>query len=197
MGDLDLYSVAYLIFRLAPFILVASFLVPSLLFMDMKGVVYLAGLLIACGLTTMCEGMIPKPEVPVPPKLKCSIISAGESGLYSEIPISMTVYSYTFWFLFMFILNVNPGHMADAIQQNMMVIVVFTLIIFTEGLWLVNNQCVSNWLFLLAACVVGCGVGAIWGSIIVAAKSPGLQYVSNDNQTCSLNKKTFKCKKTG
>ena len=198
MPTLNAYNVMYLAFRMAPFIIVAAFVMPCILFSDVKGIVYLAGLMIACGLSTLCENAVPESDDKLTPNLKCSIISAGEDGLYSAIPISMTVYSYTFWFLFMFILHVNKvtnAGMTSTIQNNIPFLICFPLLIVAEALWLHNNQCVKGWLYTFAAFMIGGIVGVLWGFIITKAESPNLQYMSNDNKTCALDKRKFNCTK--
>ena len=112
-------NILYLAFRLFPFILVTYFTLQSLLNWDLKGIVYLVGLIFACVLSVVfgksgfitegVSGMIPDP--------KCNIITLGESGPLTNIPLSVTIYSYTFFYLLIFILNLanttTPGGVLD------------------------------------------------------------------------------------
>ena len=51
--ELNIITIIYLFFRLAPFIIVCFFSLQSIFNQDLKGFIYLVGLLIACFVSTM------------------------------------------------------------------------------------------------------------------------------------------------
>ena len=57
--QLNIVSLIYLFFRLAPFIIVSYFALQSLFNQDLKGVIYLVGLLIASVVTILVGNILP------------------------------------------------------------------------------------------------------------------------------------------
>jgi hypothetical protein len=57
--ELNIITLLYLFFRLAPFIIVCYFSLSSILNQDVKGLIYLIGLLIACFTTYLVGSIIP------------------------------------------------------------------------------------------------------------------------------------------
>ena len=202
-------NVAYLAFRLMPFILVASFVLQSIINWDMKGIVYLAGLMMACGSNVFLNSMAGPSEQPLEPNPTCGLISLGENQtMFSQFPISITVYSYTFWFLFMFILNlarakkdsnlsqIKSADLATALQENIPILIGFPLLIVAEGMWIQANQCSPSWLYSFGAMSVGGLWGFLWGLTIMMTNSERLQYISRAGvDVCSRPTKTlYRCK---
>ena len=207
----NISNVLYLSFRLGPFIMVCCFLLQSILNWDMKGIVYLAGLLMACLANVIVNSQISTPLAEYLPNPACGIISLGAEGgdtFYSKLPISMTVYSYTFWFLFMFVVNLgrNPSdnnlgdirgsNLSSALQQNIPILVFFPLLMLMETAWISGNQCVPSWLYTFASFAVGGMVGFIWGLAMIMTNSPMLQYINKPGiDVCTMaSKKVFQCK---
>ena len=97
--ELNIISFSYLFLRLAPFILVCFFTLTSIFNQDFKGLVYIAGLLFSSFTTiafgNMLSDFIPiidavnKPEV-------CNMITVGQSGDISKLPLGQSVISFTF-----------------------------------------------------------------------------------------------------
>ena len=57
--ELNLINILYMFFRLAPFIIVSYFTLQSLFNQDLKGVMYLLGLLLASFATVMVASILP------------------------------------------------------------------------------------------------------------------------------------------
>ena len=215
---IDITNVSYLSFRMAPFIIVCYFILQSLLNWDLKGIIYLAGLLFCSVSIVLLNGpmniLFPRePTDPLIPSPKCSVISLGENGsVLSNIPLSIAVYSYTFFYLFIFILNLgnsrdNKGVLGDsglsgrelstAFRQNMPIMIIFPLLLVLESLWIVNNNCVWKPLFfILTSFLVGGLVGILWAITITSIKNNNLMYLSNAGiDVCSRPSQTyFRCK---
>ena len=190
---LNLTNIFYTAYRLFPFILVSFFTLSSLLNQDLKGIIYLAGLLIACFLSSVV-GNSEVFDTTLNDKDDdyskiCNALVLGKDSPFSRLPLSMTVFSYTFFYLIFVIAKYKLAN------QNVMSIILFIVLIIADWVWNTTFQCNSHER-LFAALIIGCGVGLGWGAIIDSTKQVELQYfngISNKN-VCKVNaKQKFKC----
>ena len=209
-------NVSYLAFRMAPFIIVTFFVLQSILNVDIKGIIYLAGLLMVCTIITYMNGIVSSitgDTEEILPNAKCSIITLGEAGGYlSKIPLSLTVYSFTFFYLLIFVLNTastNPKGVLDsksisklsintALQQNVPLLIIFPSLIILESFWLLTNNCVQNILIRGGIAIILGGIGGVcWSLLISSIGKPELQYLSKSGvDVCNRpSKSLYKCKK--
>ena len=210
---IDITNVSYLSFRMAPFIIVSYFILQSLLNWDLKGIIYLAGLLFCSLAIVLLNGpmkfFFPEPANRDLPDGRCSIISLGDGGnLLSSIPLSVAVYSYTFFYMLIFIFNLgnksdNKGVLGSsslsgsdlnaAFQQNIPTLVVFPLLCILEVSWILMNKCVYEPMFFITcSIVVGSVFGVLWGILITSLKNPDLMYLSKSGvEVCSRPSKTY------
>ena len=65
--DLNVINILYMFFRLAPFIIVSYFTLQSLFNQDIKGVIYIIGLLVTSIIIVICGNILQKFSPP-----KCS-----------------------------------------------------------------------------------------------------------------------------
>jgi hypothetical protein len=204
MSSLNLTNIFYIAYRLFPFILVSFFTLSSLLNQDLKGIIYLAGLLIACFSSSVVGNLDPfkrnnnsspnpNSNTDVADYTKvCNALVLGESGPFSNIPLSMTVFSYTFFYLIYVIGKYNLA------SQNVISIIIFTLLIIVDGVWNVYFNCNTK-LNLLVALIIGGGIGALWSFIIDSTKQVELQYfngIANKNVCKVSPKQKFRCTTT-
>ena len=209
---MDITNVSYLAFRMAPFIIVSFFVLQSLLNWNLKGIIYLAGLLFCTTAVFLLDG---KKETEGESKIdsKCSIISLGANGnLLFKTPLSLAVYCYTFFYLLIFIFNLgnrtdNKGILGNmknsdfntAFKQNIPTMIIFPLLIILEIYWLTINKCIQDpsYIYILTSMTIGSSIGVLWGIIITSMNNPNLMYLSKDNvDVCSRPSKTyFSCKK--
>jgi hypothetical protein len=168
---LDISNVFYLCFRLGPFLVVSYFLFQSVLNWELRGLMYLCGLLLASGLAYLCNGPVnslfpAKAGFVFTQNAKCNVISLGENGrLLSQIPLSVCVYAYTFFYLSMFLVG-SPSSTSTSIYvtltQNIPTFVLFPALCGLEIFWIVANNCVPQPLFsILAAVLISGAVGII------------------------------------
>ena len=103
--ELNVFTITYLFLRLSPFIIVCFFSLASIFNQDFKGLIYLIGLIISCFITITVGSPISKTingmlslnrgEEPI-----CkSLITLGNTTL-SELPLSQTIFGFTFFYLF-------------------------------------------------------------------------------------------------
>ena len=200
--SLDVSNIAYLGFRLAPFIIVFYFVFQTILNFEIRGFVYMAGLSLSCVLIYFCNPLLLSlfpPKSPLVSKnAKCNIISLGNEGSpLSEIPLSIAVYTYTFMYLLMFMVatgdNVNL-----ALSQNIPTLVIFPLLCMFEIFWIVTNNCITEPVFLIiASMVLSGGVAVAWALLVISLKINKLHYTQNTDlgHVCDRPSKTlFRCK---
>jgi hypothetical protein len=209
---MDITNVSYLAFRMAPFIIVSFFVLQSLLNWNLKGIIYLAGLLFCTAAIYLVDGSIGN-AVRQEVDSKCSIISLGANGdLLFKTPLSLAVYCYTFFYLLIFIFNLgnrkdnkgmlgktNSTDLNTAFQQNIPTMIIFPLLIILEIWWLTLNKCIQDppHIFIITSIAIGSVIGVLWGIMITSLKNPNLMYLSKDGvEVCSRPSKTyFSCKK--
>lgn len=183
-------NILYLAFRLGPFIVVSSLILQSILKWDPRGLVYLIGLLIAYSTNMFLSKQVaPQQSGNQEQNPKCGIISLGERGnTLSSLPLSIAVYSYTFFYMLTFILYQN------AAEQNIPTLVFFPLLIFMETMWIIVHSCAGT-LYTIASLIAAGIVGIGWSAFLIYLNKPGLAYVSNGNlDVCSRPQKTyFRC----
>ena len=138
---IDLTNIFYIAFRLAPFILVCFFVLESILNWDLKGIIYLFGLLVTCSIVVMSNSGIHRMQgenvqttdtasdiksVDIVNNLvKCNTFAIGPNGekLSKYLPLSTAVFSYTFFYLLIFIIglasNAPKGMTAPGVQYKL------------------------------------------------------------------------------
>ena len=194
--DLNIVNIFYLFFRLAPFIIISYFTLESIFNQDLKGLIYLVGLIIASVFTIVLGNIIPQPDVDLAPtndkysKAKCNTLTLGSNEPISRLPLSQTVFGYTLAYLSYFI-GVN-----NLTTQNIPVFVIFPILIVADIFWSVSNACSSN-AELLSALIMGGIVGSIWGLVIDSTNMANLAYYSgvSNKEVCSQPKRSlYRCR---
>ena len=186
----NLVSIGYLCFRLAPFILVCMLSLTSILYQDFKGIIYIAGLLIACVFAILIGN---NPFIVIPPidnnNLVCNLITLTENGPLSKIPLSLVTFTYTAGYMGCIIIKHKLA------LQNIPSLIIFPMLIISDIIWQLNHAC-SGLQAILLSIVVGMSVGIAWAYVIDSIKNTNLLYFNgiSNAQTCSRpSKQSFKC----
>ena len=175
----NIVNLLYLFFRMAPFIIVSYFTLQSVFNQDLKGLIYLVGLLVASVVTILIGNILPQEDK--------SLIS---NQPISRLPLSQTVFGYTLAYLSYFI-SVNSLQ-----TQNIPMFIIFPIVILADIFWNVNNGCSSN-IMLLSALILGGLVGALWAMIIDSTKMANLTYfsgISNKDVCSQPSKSMYRCR---
>jgi hypothetical protein len=184
--QLTLSSILYLFFRLSPFILVCFFVIGSVINSELKGFVYLIGLVFAC---SMCRVFSPDNSSSSEKPLICNSFSIN--GVYdTSSPMSLAVFSFTFFYL------VFPIGKYKLAIHNIPTLIMFPLLILGEVFWILSYDCFPVLNCAIAIIVAG-GIGAGWAAIIDKVKLRGLQYfnVGTNAEVCTRpSKHKFRCK---
>jgi len=201
----------YLFLRLAPFILICFFSISSIFNGDLRGIVYLVGLILAAGGSILIGGIMPSSWTDSPAAVPgiCDIVSIG-SGLFSKIPLGQTILSFTFFYLYQ-TMKKNDENNKDlhSRSRNWPTIYFFVLLIFAD--MFINTGILTNvktylkmstsycydWRQSLLALGTGMLFGIIWANTIYSTDSPELIYFPKykNNEKCEkASNKTFTCK---
>jgi len=188
MNELNIISLFYVAFRLAPFILVCFFTLTSVFNQDLKGFIFLIGLLLASFIAIILGNSSNYFVIETTEDHElygnitkvCNVLNLGKDGPISNIPLSTVVFSYTFGYLVYLI------HQGGTQMQNLPTLILFPLLIIGDVFWNWKNGC-SKPVSVALAIVVGSVVGLIWASIIYSLKMKNLLYFnsSSNRETCS------------
>lgn len=198
MNSLNLASIAYISFRLAPFILVSFFSISSILNQDLKGLMYICGLLLTTVLSIIAgntfKNMFERNTESDNDEYNnatrvCNLLTLSDNGPISNIPLSQVVFSYTFGYLVYIIQKYG------LYSQNVPTLLFFPLLMAADFYWNSSKKCVTPFASL-AAMLLGIAGGAGWAGLIDSLKITKLQYfsgLSNTGSCSAASKQTLKC----
>ena len=192
--ELNIITIIYLFFRLAPFIIVCFFSLQSVFNQDLKGFIYLVGLLIACFVSTMVGSLpgikdISNTNVDKN-NLFCKFIQLKNDGFMSNLPLGQTVLSFTFFYLGYIILKYN------LVNQNIAAVILFLLLIIGDFIWNSSHKC-ANVVTLVVSFIIGSTVGMFWAYIIDSTGKVDLQLFNgiSNKEICSRPSRTiYRCR---
>lgn len=178
--ELNLNSLLYLFFRLSPFIIVCFFTLGSILNSELKGFVYLIGLIFTCFMSTQFTSLLGDKATDQAKAPICNLYTVN-SILADITPMSLVILSYTFFYL------VFPIGKYKLAIDNVPVLIFFPLLILGEAYWVISKGCFSV-LNCFLAFIVGGGLGVAWAALIDATKLRGLQYynIGSNRERCSV-----------
>ena len=186
--DLNLNSLLYLFFRLSPFIIVCFFTLSSIFNSELKGLVYLIGLVFTCFMGSQIVSALGEVGISGASSPVCSSFTIN--GFVNDVtPLSLVILSYTFFYL------VYPIVKYKLVADNVILLVFFPILLLAEIYWNISRNC-----FPMLNCfwglLVGGGLGVIWAMIIDATKLRGLQYynIGSNRERCTrASKQRFVC----
>lgn len=202
MNNIDLFSFLYIAFRFAPFILVSYFTLSSVFNQDLKGFVYLGGLLIACFITVLVSNsagdmlLFKNQQSDVDNDMfngitkVCNLMTLSKTGPISNIPLSLLVLVYTLFYLSAFIWRYKLA------SQNVPTLIILPLLVIGEIFWHTYNQCAGP-IAVIAAIVLGVGLGTGFAYAVMNSGNKNLTYFSgiSNKESCSAAKnQVFRCK---
>ena len=191
--DLNLINILYMFFRLAPFIIISYFTLQSVLNQDLKGVIYLVGLIVTTAITVGIGGFLPEEKGLTPTdysKIRCTQLTIGNNQPISKLPLSQTVFGYTLTYLSYFI-GVN-----NLQTQNITTFILFPIVILADIMWSTRNLC-STPKYLMISLIISGIFGFLWAMIIESTGMPNLSYISgiSNKDICSRpSKSLYKCR---
>ena len=192
--ELNIINLLYLFFRLAPFIIVSFFTMSSIINQDIKGVIYIIGLIATCFLKIIIGNVMPISGGDVAGEDKlvnpvCNLISLGDNVTFSKVPLGQTILMFTF-FYFVYVIAIH-----NLALTNIPTLVFFPSLIIADMWWNLKNNCYGL-LSILVASIIGGGCGVAWSAIIDGYGQPSMMYYnvgSNANVCSRPSKQLFKC----
>jgi hypothetical protein len=194
--DFNVINILYMFFRLAPFIIVSYFALQSIFNQDLRGLIYLIGLLVTSIVVILLGNILKKfspPKGLMPTdysKIRCTQLTLGNSQPISVLPLSQTVFGYTLAYLGYFI-SIN-----NLQTQNIATFIIFPILIVADMMWSTVNLC-SSPKYLLISLILAALLGTLWAMIIDSTNSPDLAYMSgiSNKDVCSKpTKSLYKCR---
>jgi hypothetical protein len=174
-----------LILQLIPFILICYFLLYSLLYNSMSGLMVIVGLIVSMTITTLFINTLHTGDSKSISNL-CGMINIP--GVSSRVPFSQTIYCFIFAYLLFTTLLYNQG------IRNILSFVCFALLILVDMYRLISHDCFPMYNILFTV-VIGLIFGILWGRIINASDNKSIQYVIGHHELCEMPiSRSFKCR---
>jgi hypothetical protein len=149
---------------------------------NLKGVFYLAGVLLTCFINSLVVRFVTGPNAAASEEV-CNMIE----GL--DMPMGQTILGFTFAYLFYIISKYKMW------STNGFTLVIFPLLIISDMIWNLKNSCAGGSALALSL-AMGVGLGYCWGMIIHKV-DPELQFfngISNKSVCSRPNKMTYRCR---
>ena len=141
--ELDFVSIGYLFLRLAPFILVCFFSLSSIFNQDLRGLVYVIGLVFTCIMISLMGESIKRwfitNEIIESRTAMCNLITIGGAEAFSTFPLSQITYGYSMAYLGYFMQH----NKRNTYQHNIPTIVFFCLLTLFDLIWNKKYGCFS------------------------------------------------------
>jgi len=169
-------------------ILLTWFLAAASIFnQDIKGVIYLAGILLAIFINVLIANMIKSRPIDGRSAV-CEIFSLPFTSTYNSPSLNSVIIAFTSAYL------IHP--MKDHEQMNFGIIAFLAVILVIDGVTRVTNYCTPVAGVILGS-VLGYFLGYLWFALFKSTGNESMLYFNetlSNNTVCSLPKKqTFKC----
>lgn len=190
---MDITKHFILFFKLLPFIIVCYFLLYSLFFFDLKGIIYLTGLLISC-IVAVTVGKLSNLETNAP-NSDCQILFLNNSDNNRPLsPIPLNIISMVFLLSYYFTIIIKHKKFKDnAITAILLLIVVLSYLVWFYLMSNCSNKDSTNMGITL---LLGIGLGIFWSIFIMETGISELQYFNgiSSAEICSMpTKKIYRC----
>lgn len=173
---LNVQSIMYIGFRLAPFILISFFALSALFNSDIKGIIFLGMLLLNCFITISIGLSLPN-DTPNPsnPNMICNSLTLTKNGPISKLPLNINILTFTLAYLAYII---GKNHVE---KNNIPTLVVFPIFILYQMYWSWKNGC-NSLLYSFGSLILGGGLGALFSYAVDMTGIVELQYFNGIKQ---------------
>lgn len=172
-----------------PIIIISFFLLDSIIYNNIKGLVFLAGLSFTI-MATIFIGNSFNMNTTVPKNEICKTFTFDALSNYTRLPINPSLLMFTMIYLVYTMLKNN------FVLINMNFLIIMSLVLITDNLWLLQNECYSTKQIVISN-AIGLIVSLLWSYVIHKSNNKSIIYnVGVDSaSTCEIPKrKTYKCK---
>lgn len=193
--EFNVITYVYLFIRLAPFIIVSCFTLNSMLNLDIRGLIYLVGLLLACFVATVLSKVSIFDFDYSESDMLCNIITLSNNNTpLSNMPLGQVTLSYTLWFIISIIIKYNDKDDA-LVKRNLVTFILFPVLIVCDAFWTYSHKCTKPGNIIFAF-IVGSGIGAFWALTLDSLKVFDMSMFNgiNNRDVCSRpSKSIFRC----
>ena len=147
--QIDVVKILYLFFRLSPFVLVSYFILTSIFNQDIKGLIYLMGLLLTCAFAVagasaleLSMGVVMEDDSDNK-NLQCTFTylgitqDGGNEALSKKVPLGTLTLVYTLFYCLYVIIEYNLAY------SNIPFLILLPLLIVSDITWQLMNGCVA------------------------------------------------------
>ena len=183
----ELSNIFRLISIISPLMIVFFLVMVSIFNQDLKGMVYLGGLLIASAINILFMNILKKTRLE-DEAYSCNLVELPWMSQYNVPLQSSLVIAFTFFYILM--------PMIYNEQMNLPIVISLLSIFFMDGYVKLSDRC-SSILGVFMGGIIGGILGLIWYTIFHSAGKDSLLYfdeMASNNVICSRPaKQTFKC----
>ena len=186
---LNVQSIMYIGFRLAPFILISFFALSSLFNSDIKGIIFLGMLLLNCFITISIGTALPEDKATTNPNMICNSLTLTRNGPLSKLPLNVNVLTFTLAYL-AYIIN-----RYELAKNNIPTLVVFPLFIIYQVYWSFSNGC-NSLSYSMLSLIIGGLLGVLFSYSVDKTGIVQLQYfngISNQEVCVRATNAKYKC----
>lgn len=182
-----LSNILQLFSAISPLLLTFFLVMASIFNQNIKGLIYIAGLLIATGINILLMGLV-KSERSTEESVMCNIIDIPILREFNNPSPGTLFIGFTLAYLLL--------PMTYNGQMNYMILISLICLLTLDVVTRVQKQC-TTWLGAIVGAAVGFGLGSLWYTILHSSGYDSLLFfdeVNSNNVVCSKpSKQTFKC----
>ena len=171
-----------------PFIIICFFLLDSMIYKNIKGIVFLIGLSFTIMMTIFVGNSFDFSYTNM--NDICQPFTINNTVKFTKFPLNPSILIFTAIYLPYTIFKNN------FVLSNLNFLIIIALVIISDSLWLIQNNC-YNVQQLLVSSGIGLIVSLIWSVVIHKSNNKSIIYTLgvDNNSVCEVpKKKTFKCK---
>lgn len=187
--ELNLTNVIYLFLRLSPLIIVGFFILQSIFNSDVKGLFYLAGLIITLVVTILSSRieMFKGNDENKSLSYMCKGVTLG-NGPISYLPLSQTTLCYTLIYLLMII------NKYQTFSINIPTISLFVFLILMDARWSLISGC-HTITHIIPTWIIAAVIGGVWTTYILNIGHDITFFAGvSDANVCKMNTNRFRCR---
>jgi len=189
--DLNIFSILFLSYKIAPFVIVSYLCLNTLFNHEYKGLILLSGILLSCFITTLVSNIPMLNKIPEGTNVEiCHTMTlTKQNGPFSKLPLSMHIYAFILvYFTFCVVYN-------SILAENILTIIILSLLILVDIWFLTSYKC-ARIINMFISIVLGFIMGMIWFYIIGSSNNPDLQFFTgkSSEETCKVSNRQFSCR---
>lgn len=187
----EISSINLLFNAFAPFFIICFFLLDSMIYRNIKGLMLLIGMSISSAITFLvCNSM--NFQTNTSAIKECVPFTFNNSSTFANFPLTINLFTFTLTSLAMTMARNN------FIISNIVFIFIMISLIILNMVWLIQKSCFTT-IHIMTTMLVSILTAILWSHVL--SKSNNNKYIYtigvSSNDTCQMPKrKTYKCKQS-